>query len=59
MTDGTEWDWRDMSITGSAVAGFNHVRTITKASSKGLDSIQDDHNKGIFSPWSLINNPYR
>ena len=32
-------------LIGSAVAGFNHARTITKASTKGLDTRQDDHNK--------------
>ena len=47
------------SLIGSAVAGFNHVRTITKASVKGLDARQDDYNKGIFSQWRLVNNPVR
>ena len=28
-----------------ALAGFNHVRTITKAYAKGLDARQDDFNK--------------
>ena len=51
------WDWRDTSITALVVAGFNHARTITKASAKGLDAIQDDHTKGTCSPGSLINNP--
>ena len=43
----------------SAVAGFNHARTITKASAKNLDARQDDYNKGICSPGSLVNNPVR
>ena len=46
-------------LIGSAVAGFNHVRTITKASATGLDTRQDDYNKGICSPGSLVNNPVR
>jgi hypothetical protein len=29
-------------LIGSAVAGFNHARTITPASAKGLDARQDD-----------------
>ena len=37
-------------LIGSAVAGFNPTRTITKASAKGLDAKQDDCNKGICSP---------
>ena len=44
-------------LIGSAVAGFNNARTITKASAKGLDTRQDDYNKQICSPGSLINNP--
>jgi hypothetical protein len=44
---------------GSAVAGFNNTRTITKTSAMGLDKRQDDYNKGIFSPGSLVNNPVR
>ena len=43
----------------SAVAGFNHARTITMASAKGLDTQQDDYNRGICSPGSLVNNPVR
>ena len=39
--------------------GFNNVRTITKAFAKGLDTIQDDYNKGICFPASLVNNPVR
>ena len=46
-------------LIGSAVAGFNHARTITNASAKGLDARQDDYNKGICSPGSLANNPVR
>ena len=46
-------------LIGSAVAGFKHARTITKASAKGLDTRQDDYNKGICSPGSLVNNPVR
>ena len=34
-------------LIGSTVAGFNNARTITKASAKGLDTRQDDYNKGI------------
>ena len=34
-------------LVGSAVAGFNHARTVTKASATGLDVRQDDYNKGI------------
>ena len=40
---------------GSAVAGFNHARTIRKTSATGLDERQDDYNKGICSPGSLVN----
>ena len=36
----------------SAVAGFNHARTITKASATGLDGRQDDNKKEICSPGS-------
>ena len=39
-----------------AVAGFNHARTITKPSAKGLYARQDDYAKGICSPGSLVNN---
>ena len=46
-------------LLGSAVAGFNHARTITKASATDLDARQDDYNKGICSPGSLVNNPVR
>ena len=46
-------------LIGSAGAGFNHARTITKASATGLDTRQDDYNKGICSPGSLVNNPVR
>ena len=46
-------------LIGSAVAGFNDAMTITKASAKGLDARQDDYNKGICSPGSLVNNPVR
>ena len=46
-------------LIGSAVAGFNHARTITKASATDLDARQDDYNKGICSPGSLVNNPVR
>ena len=34
-------------LIGSTLAGFNHARTITKASATGLDTRQDDYNKGI------------
>ena len=46
-------------LIGSAVAGFNNARTIKKASATGLDIRQDDYNKGICSPGSLVNNPVR
>ena len=46
-------------LIGSAVAGFNNARTITNASATGLDTRQDDYNKGIYSPGSLVNNPVR
>ena len=46
-------------LIGSAVSGFNHARTLTKASAKGLDARQDYYNKGICSPGSLVNNPVR
>ena len=46
-------------LIGSAVAGFNNARTITKASTKGLHTRQDDYNKGICCPGSLVNNPVR
>ena len=46
-------------LIGSAVAGFNHARTITKAPAMSLDARQDDYNKGICSPGSLVNNPVR
>ena len=41
------------------VAGFNHARTISKAAAKGLDARQDDYKKGICSPGSFVNNPFR
>ena len=44
---------------GLAVAGFNHTKTIKKASATGLDARQDDYNKGMYSPGSLVNNPVR
>ena len=43
----------------SAVAGFNHARTITKASAKGLDTRQDYFNKWICLLGSLVNNTVR
>jgi hypothetical protein len=46
-------------LIGLAVGGFNHARTITYASAKGLDTRQDDYNKGICFPGSLVNNPVR
>ena len=46
-------------LIGSAVAGFNHARTITKASAMGLDTRQDAYNKGMCSPGSLVNIPVR
>ena len=46
-------------LIGSAVAGFNHARTIAKALAMGLDVRQDDYKKGICSPGSLVNNPVR
>ena len=44
---------------GSAVAGFNHARTIRKASATGLDERQYDYNKGICSPGSLVNKDHK
>ena len=44
-------------LIGSAVAGFNHSRTITKPSEKGLDARKDDYDKRICSPGSLVNYP--
>ena len=44
---------------GTAVAGFNHARTITKAFATGFDARQDNYNKVTCSPGSLINNPLR
>ena len=41
------------------MAGFNNARIIKKASAKGLDTRQDDYNKGLCSPGSLVNNPVR
>jgi hypothetical protein len=41
------------------VAGFNDARTITKTFATGLDTRQDDYNKGICSPGSLVNNPVK
>ena len=41
------------------MAGFNHARTITNAPAMGLDLRQDDYNKGILYPGSLVNNPVR
>ena len=46
-------------LIGSAGAGFNHARTITNAPAKGLDARQDDYDKGICSPGSLVNNLVR
>ena len=46
-------------LIGSAVAGLNQARTITKASATGLDTSQDAYNKGMCSPGSLVNNPVR
>ena len=42
-------------VKGLAVAGFNHARTITNASAKGLDTRQDAYNL----PWELSYNPVR
>ena len=41
------------------MAGFNNDRTITKASATGLDTRQDDSNKGICSLGTLVNNIVR
>ena len=41
------------------MAGFNHAKIITKASATGLDTRQDDYNKGICSPGGFVNNPDR
>ena len=42
-------------LIGSAVAGFYHAKTITKASPTDLHARQDDYNKGIWSHGSLVN----
>ena len=34
-------------LIGSAVAGFIHAKTITKASATDLHARQDDYNKGM------------
>ena len=47
------------SLIGSAVAGFNNTRTITKASATDLDTRQDDHTNGKCSTASLGNKPVR
>ena len=41
------------------MAGFNHAKRITKASAMDLHARQDDYNKVIWSPGSLVNNPVR
>ena len=46
-------------LIGSAVAGFNHAKKITKASATDLHARQNDYNKGIWSPGSLFNHPVR
>ena len=46
-------------LIGSALVGFSNARTITRASAAGFDTRQDDYNKGICSPGSLVNNPVR
>ena len=46
-------------LKGSAVAGFNHAKTITKASATDLHARQDDCKTGIWSPGSLVNNLVR
>ena len=42
-------------LIGSAVAGFNNAKTITKAYAKVLGPRQYDFNKGMCSPGSLVN----
>ena len=46
-------------LIGSAVAGLNQARTITKASATGLDVRHDDYNTGICSFGSFVNDPFR
>ena len=46
-----------LRLIGSAVAGCNHARTITKTSSMNLDTIQDDYDNRICSTGSLVNKP--
>ena len=46
-------------LIGSGLAGFNHARTKKNTSANGLDAKQDDFDKGICSPGSLVNNPVR
>ena len=45
-------------LIGWPVAVFNHARTITMASATG-DTRQNDHDKGLCSLRSFINNPVR
>ena len=46
-------------LIGSPLAGFNHAKTMTKASSTYWHAKQDDYNKGLWSPGSLVNDPVR
>ena len=46
-------------LIGSAVAGLNQARTITKASATGLNVRHGDSNKGICPFGSFVNNPFR
>ena len=58
--DFVAWDWpkglQRQRLIGSAVAGFNHAKSITKAFATDLHTRKDDSNKGIWSPGSLVNN---
>ena len=42
-------------LIGSSVAGFNHAQKVINA----LDTRQDEYNKGICSPGSLVSNQDR
>ena len=41
------------------MAGFNNAWTITNTSVKDLNAGQDDYNKGICCPGTLVNNSVR
>ena len=45
-----------LCLIGSAMAGYNHAKTIINASVRGLHASQDDYNKILCSLGSLVNN---